>query len=108
MSAVQQGLVYDVTSHDSGRELYGPGTSYGDLWAGKDATRSLATMDFKQTVWLFLLKLFTVGNPFFSLYFLGNFTQGCDLSDLNAEQLKTLEEWVVKYQTKYKVVGKLA
>ena len=68
-------------SHESGRDLYGTGSRY-NLWAGKDATRSLATMDFKQT--------------------------GCDISDLTAEQLETLQEWVQKYTHKYSVVGRLS
>ena len=30
---------------------------------------------------------------------------GCLVSDLNAEQLETLEQWVEKYRSKYQVVG---
>ncbi len=73
-----QGIIYDITSHETGRSFYGPGESY-HLWAGKDATRSLATMDFKQT-----------GNV---------------IDDLSAEQLQTLDQWVEKYKAKYRVVG---
>ena len=34
-------------------------------------------------------------------------TQSTDVSNLTDEQKETLQEWIVKYNTKYTVVGRL-
>eukprot|EP01083_Nonionella_stella_P006400 18581_1 len=75
------GNVYDVTSHESGRELYsGP----YKMMAGRDASVMLAKMDTK----------------------LG-FDHGITIKDLNDSERSILADWEKKYQAKYKVVGKL-
>lgn len=66
--------------------MYAPGTTY-NLFAGKDASRALAKMSFKPED-----------------------VNSRDLSDLTQEQLKVLDDWAVKFETKrkYPVVGTLA
>ena len=65
--------------------MYSLGGPYS-LFAGKDVSRALAKMSFKDE---------DVNNS--------------DISDLTAEEKKTLEEWEVKFTNvkKYPVVGKL-
>lgn len=74
-----KGVVYDVTSN----ELYRPGGGYCNF-AGKDASIAFGTMEFddlKRRGWLKVL---------------------------NHEQLECMDEWVVFYKDRYKVVGYLA
>jgi membrane-associated progesterone receptor component len=75
------GVVYDVTSN--GLNHYGPDGTYA-LFAGHDATRALACMSL---------------DP-------GCLDCPC-LGDLTEEQLGALNDWVVRFQHKYAVVGKL-
>lgn len=74
------GTIYDVTS---GASFYGPGCGY-NLFAGRDATRSLA-----------------MGN--FDLGNLDNPTK----EGLTEDEIDTLNGWIGRFQGKYKVVGKL-
>ena len=60
-------------------------------------------MDFKQLVRLRVQRFFVR-----CVDLCLSFPQGGDLTGLTEEQLHTLEEWVVKYQGKYQVVGRLA
>jgi len=76
-----RGRVFDMTSHETGRLFYGDGSAYR-VFAGLDASRSLATMDFEDA-----------GN--------GN------LEGLSNYQKQTLEQWEELYKDKYKVVGKI-
>lgn len=77
-----KGKVYDVSY--GGFDMYAPGTTY-NLFAGKDSSRSLATMDFEQI-------------------------KSRELGDMTETQLKTLNDWAVKYETKklYPIVGQLS
>jgi len=73
--------VYDVTSHPTGKDFYGPGSGYHAL-AGKDATKALARMD-------------------------KDLVNNLDLSDLTGDELKTLGQWEAKFKSKYTIVGTL-
>lgn len=77
-------IIYDITSHPSGRELYSAPSGYS-VMAGRDASVMLAKMDLK------------IG-----------FEHNLTVSDLDEEELKVLEDWEKKYKEKYRVVGKLA
>jgi len=72
-----KGIVYDVTAAEG---FYGPEGAY-HLFAGTDASRGLAKMDFKATE--------------------------SGWADLSYSELSTLDEWVEKFNFKYPVVGKL-
>jgi membrane-associated progesterone receptor component len=76
--------IYDVSY--GGFDLYGPDGPY-HIFAGKDASRALAKMSFQTED-----------------------IQSNDLSDLNPQQLKTLDEWIQKFEQvkKYPVVGSLS
>eukprot|EP00455_Lapot_gusevi_P013280 TRINITY_DN16442_c0_g1_i7.p1 TRINITY_DN16442_c0_g1~~TRINITY_DN16442_c0_g1_i7.p1 ORF type:complete len:159 (-),score=23.26 TRINITY_DN16442_c0_g1_i7:123-599(-) len=73
-----KGKIYDLSSNATARELYGPSSKYNRL-VGTDASRALATMNLDETKF--------------------------SLDGLTAEQLKTLNEWVARYEQKYRVVG---
>ncbi|KAJ3253206.1 hypothetical protein HDU77_004696 [Chytriomyces hyalinus] len=72
-----KGVVYNVSS---ARKMYGPGSGYA-VFAGKDASRALGMSSMKP--------------------------EDCvaDYSTLNAEQMETLDKWVLFYQKKYDIVG---
>nr|CCA26113.1 heme/steroid binding domaincontaining protein putati [Albugo laibachii Nc14] len=74
--------VYDVTER---AEYYGPDGNY-HIFAGRDASRALATMSFDQV---------EIENDV--------------LEDLRSSSLQTLQEWVTKFKVhkKYPVVGRL-
>jgi membrane-associated progesterone receptor component len=78
---VLKGKIYDVTLH--GWDHYGPEGSYKQF-AGKDASRALACMSFDQ-----------------------EFLDDPSIENLTQQQLKTLEEWVQKFEQKYPVIGKV-
>lgn len=79
------GIVYDVSSHPTGREFYGPDGPY-HVFAGSDATVALATMSLDKAV-----------------------LNSADWKngDLNDAQQQTLSEWIVKFKSKYDVVGQV-
>ncbi|CAI7868716.1 unnamed protein product [Closterium sp. NIES-53] len=70
-------VIYDVTSASS---FYGPDGPYS-IFAGKDASRSLATMTMDDV--------------------------GGSLEGLTEKQLRTLDDWVDTFARKYPVVGTL-
>lgn len=78
-----KGKILDVSY--GGVEMYGPGGPY-HIFAGIDASRALGKMSFTPED-----------------------TSSHDLSDLNAEQVKTLDDWERKFieAKKYPVVGRL-
>ena len=80
---VVRGNVFDVTSHPSGRDLYGEGSAYASF-AGRDATVGLAMGTFDPAE-----------------------SAGKTLDDLGVWELDALEEWYQKFLWKYDIVGQL-
>ena len=74
------GIVFDVTSHPSGRDFYGSGCAY-NIFAGKCGSVGLATMQLDPAKW------------------------NVPLASLTPAQQETLESWVAKYLAKYEVRG---
>lgn len=80
-----KGKVYDCTT---GRSFYGPSGPYANF-AGRDASRGLAMNSFELDV-------------------LRDWNQPIDdLSDLPAEAVEQLEEWVALFESKYPCIGVL-
>jgi membrane-associated progesterone receptor component len=80
------GRVFDVSA---GKNFYGPGGPYANF-AGRDASRGLATHSFSQDV----------------------ITEDLDgpldkLDDLSAEEKDALKSWEERFESKYQIVGKL-
>jgi len=75
-------VIFDVTR---AKHLYGKDGSYG-LFAGKDASRGLATFSLDETAI----------RPEFD-----------DLSDLSTHEIESMREWAEQYKEKYDVVGRL-
>jgi membrane-associated progesterone receptor component len=78
------GIVFDMTSHPSGRDFYGPGSGYS-IFAGKCATVGLAKMELDPSKW----------------------SSAINFHDFTPQQVETLEGWLAKYLTKYSVKGYL-
>lgn len=76
------GNVFDMSN---ARRFYGPGGPYS-IFAGRDATRALATFALSE-------------DQFRDEY--------DDCADLNPSQLQQVNEWESNYREKYRVVGKL-
>ncbi|KAK3824999.1 MAG: cytochrome b5-like heme/steroid binding domain-containing protein [Benniella sp.] len=72
-----RGVIYDVTPK---KDMYGPGGNYR-VFAGKDASKALAKSSLKP--------------------------EDCvpDVSDLNEEEVKTLDNWVEFFGKRYTKVG---
>ena len=115
------GVVYDVTSRE---DLYGVGNSYNRL-AGRDATRSLATMELSQVD--LPARSRSVSPPRLlrpppahthththkTLQPLPNPSTiaahplvVCGRAEMHADDVETLDEWVEKYRKKYPAVGR--
>ena len=77
-------VVYDMASHATGREFYGPGKGYA-VFAGRDATYGLATMSLDPAAW-----------------------PPSGAAAYTASQLDTIASWATKFQSKYEVKGWLA
>ncbi|GIL51282.1 hypothetical protein Vafri_7313 [Volvox africanus] len=75
-----KGIVYDVSA---ARDFYGKGGPY-EIFAGRECSRALAIMK---------VDLAACND---------------NLADCTAQQLKTLEDWITKFNSKYAMVGKLA
>lgn len=80
MRVPARSLVFDVSS---GEDFYGPDRAY-HIFAGRNCQRALALVKVKQE---------EVDNT--------------DLSDLDEENMKTLDDWIKKYHSKYVHVGYL-
>lgn len=74
-----RGRLYDVSA---GKDFYGPGGAY-HVFAGKECSRALATMQVKDSA--------CNGN----------------LEDLDEKQLKTLADWEARFSKKYGIVGEV-
>ncbi|GFR47473.1 hypothetical protein Agub_g9202 [Astrephomene gubernaculifera] len=74
-----KGTVYDVSTS---REFYGVGGPY-EAFAGRECARALAIMKVDPS------------------------ECNQNLTDCSEKQLKTLDDWIAKFNTKYPVVGKL-
>jgi membrane-associated progesterone receptor component len=81
-----RGVVFDVSS---GRNFYGPGGPY-ENFAGRDATRGLASQSFDEEM---LTK--DLDGPL------------DDLHGLDEEQMENLRGWEERFESKYLAVGKL-
>ena len=77
-----KGKVYDVSSN---QDMYGEGKGY-NVFIGKDSSVALARMKFDA-------ELFN--------------TTKFKWKNLNAKEMKVLDEWVVKFDEKYPVIAKL-
>jgi membrane-associated progesterone receptor component len=77
------GIVFDMSSHESGPAFYGPGGGY-HAFAGRDATIGLATMEVSPD------KCTKV-----------------TVAELSAAERDTLGDWVQRFSMKYHVVGYL-
>ncbi|GLC35568.1 hypothetical protein PLESTM_000338500 [Pleodorina starrii] len=75
-----KGSVYDVSAS---REFYGKGGPY-EAFAGRECSRALAIMKVDAA------------------------ECNDNLADCTEKQLKTLEDWITKFNAKYAIVGKLA
>ncbi|KAH8850569.1 Membrane-associated progesterone receptor component 2 [Schistosoma japonicum] len=74
------GKIFDVTN--KGQEFYGRGAPYA-AFAGKDASRALACFNLETK------------------------DEYDDLSDLTADQMKTLREWELQFSERYDHIGRL-
>ena len=77
------GVVYDMASHPTGPDFYGPGMGYS-CFAGRDATFGLGTMSLNPADW-------PAGETAYT-----------------AAQLETIANWAAKFNGKYAVKGWLA
>ena len=75
------GIVFDMSSHETGPAFYGPGGGYA-VFAGRDASIGLATMETDPAKWLLR-----------------------SVAELSAAQRDTLADWVQRFRLKYAVVG---
>eukprot|EP01068_Selenidium_serpulae_P001773 Selendium_serpulae@DN1911_c0_g1_i1.p1 len=80
-----RGVVFDVTSHPTGRSFYGAGGAY-HIFAGGDATLALARMSLDPSH--------------------VNSKQWKD-GGLSIIEKETLSSWLSKFEAKYEVVGRL-
>jgi membrane-associated progesterone receptor component len=78
------GVVYDLASHPTGRDFYGPGQGYS-VFAGRDATFGLATMSVDPSTW-----------------------PAAGSCSFTSAQQETLASWAARFGSKYRVMGWLA
>ena len=70
------GIVFDVSVSESGREFYGPTGGY-HCFAGRDATFGLATMNLTPAEW-----------------------EGKTAADVSPSQREVLDNWIARYREK--------
>ena len=77
------GVVFDMSSHESGPAFYGPGGPY-HCFAGRDASVGLATMETDPAKWV-----------------------KSTVRELSASESDTMLDWFRRFKAKYTIVGAL-
>ena len=77
------GIVFNMSSHESGPSFYGPGSGYNGF-AGRDATIGLATMETDPAKWV-----------------------KKSIEELSYAEKDTLNDWVQRFSIKYDIIGYL-
>jgi predicted heme/steroid binding protein len=87
-----KGKVFDVSSND----VYKEGGGY-HAFAGRDASVALAKMNFGE-------ELMDPAKTHF-IYYVCLFTHWSKKGELNGDQMKILDDWVVFYEKRYKIIA---
>lgn len=75
------GVVFDMSSHETGPSFYGPGGAYG-VFAGRDASIGLASMQTDPAQW-----------------------KRTSVTELSASERDIVYDWLIRFRNKYTIVG---